>query len=121
MQVSYDISIMHNNGIENAVFVEGLSAELFRDRMVEALVSYQIFVIGRQQKDFLAAAFCPAVLMYIIYIIIMAFCRQFAGNGVYGIFTFTCTEVCPPYKVFQCGRRMAAEILSCKQDYRFFM
>ena len=104
MPVSYDFTILHNNGIENTVFVVGLSAELFCDRMMAALVAYQIFVIGRQQQDFLAAAFCPAVLMYIIYIIIMAFYRQFAGNGVYGIFTFTNTEVCPPYKVFQCGR-----------------
>ena len=46
MPVSYDFTILHNDGIENAVFVVGLSAELFCDRMMAALVSYQIFVIG---------------------------------------------------------------------------
>ena len=47
MPVSYDYTILHNNGIENAIFVVGLSAELFFDRMMAALVAYQIFVIGR--------------------------------------------------------------------------
>ena len=104
MPVSYNFTILYNNGIENAIFVVGLSAELFCDRMMAALVAYQVFVIGWQQQDFLTAASCPAIMMYIIYIIVTVFCRQFVGNGIYGIFTFTCAEVCPPCKVFQCGR-----------------
>ena len=47
MPVPYDVTILHNNGIENTVFVVGLSAELFCDCMMAALVAYQIFVIGR--------------------------------------------------------------------------
>ena len=47
MPVSYDFSILYNNGIEKAILVVGLSAELSCDRMMTALVAYQIFVIGR--------------------------------------------------------------------------
>ena len=47
MPVSYDFSILHNDRVKNAIFVVGLSAELFCDCMMAALVAYQIFVIGR--------------------------------------------------------------------------
>ena len=46
MPISYNITILYNNRIKN-ILVVSLLAKPFSNRMMSALITYQIFVIRR--------------------------------------------------------------------------
>ena len=79
MPVADDLPVLDDDGVERPVPVICAGTEIFFNRVVAAFVAKQVFVIRRQQQGFLAAAFCPAILVDVICLSTILFLVQFMG------------------------------------------
>ena len=86
--------------------------------VMPAFVTYQELIVRRQQYGPRTVSPRAAAAMHIIDISRIPFFDQLATYGPDSIPALTNAEICLPYEITECCRRVAAEIFIRQQSHR---